>query len=176
VLTVAPEITLHLGDLGIITDEGAVILRDVVVRGNDAVWGGGVVNRGTFTMNATSSIRKNAALSHGGGGALNYASMVMKGSSTIRGNTAPFAGGVFNDTGTLTMNAPSIVGNTATEYVLRVGRGQLGPQLGRRDVAQEAHVAASDLSLLPRSGEAEGHAVPGVGQDPERVEPSRSPR
>jgi hypothetical protein len=100
---------------GGILNEGSLVLRDVVVRGNTADWGGGVasINGGRLTLNGSSSIKGNSATS--GGGVENAGTFVMNGSSSIRANSADSSsGGVSNVWGTFTMNGfSSIRGNTA---------------------------------------------------------------
>jgi hypothetical protein len=115
-LTVRYGATSWIGG-GILNDEGNLVLRDVVVRGNTADSGGGIasINGGTLTLNGSSSIRGNHS-EDTGGGVVSSGTFILNGSSSIKGNTAGSGGGVSLWQGTFKMNGTSSVqGNTASQ-------------------------------------------------------------
>jgi hypothetical protein len=99
-----------------IRNQGSLALRDVIVRDNGFMAGGGVWNwNGTLVLWGSSSIRFNEG--GWGGGVMNEGGrLVLNDASSIVGNTAiGQGGGVFNgDGGTLVMRDASVIrGNTA---------------------------------------------------------------
>jgi hypothetical protein len=110
------DLTIQGGvDASGISNAGSLTLRDVVVRDNGFMAGGGVDNRGTLVLNGASVIRANSA--NWGAGVMNDGGiLVLNDSSSITRNGALSDGGgvaVWGG-GTLVMNdASSITRNTA---------------------------------------------------------------
>jgi hypothetical protein len=112
---------------GISNNRGIVTLRDVVVRGSEAGFGGGVWNKwGTVRLLGRTRIVANEATYYGGG-TFDSGSMMLRDSSANVGNTARWGGGASVLEGQLTLNdGASIRGNTAT----RSGGGVSSSQAG----------------------------------------------
>ena len=150
VLTIRPGIKVNIRGLvirngkatripngGGISNKGRLTLRDVVVRGNAAVRGGGIYNEGALRMLGRSVVRDNTGLypsyltevvsgvfntgrlvlddrtritsNFGGSGVLNSGTLVMNGSSNI--SASDFGRGVsgVTNSGTLVMNDASSI-------------------------------------------------------------------
>ncbi|MFB0533979.1 MAG: hypothetical protein ACETWR_03240, partial [Anaerolineae bacterium] len=89
-----------------------------IQNGNTVSWGGGILNGGTTTVDA-STVSANTATSHGGG-ILNGATLNVQTGSVIggagAGNTANGGGGIYNVMGTTTVDAGSAGADTATSH------------------------------------------------------------
>ena len=93
---------------------GNLTLRDVIITGGSADYGGGINNdSGTVTLSDTSSVSGNTA--EYGGGIYNSGTVTLRDKSSVSGNTADGpGGGIFNNGGTLTLKDKSSVSyNTA---------------------------------------------------------------
>jgi len=100
---------------GLWSNGGTVTLRDMVVSGNTAAYGGGIYNVGGGTMTiANSTISGNTATDHGGGIRNNGGTVTIT-NSTVAGNAAGgFAGAIRNyNGGSVTVTDSTIFGNTA---------------------------------------------------------------
>ena len=110
-----PEYTAPCG--GGILSYGTMRLKDSIISGNTAIYGGGIFNNyGTVTITG-STISGNTAQYNGGGKCVgggifnNYGTVTIAG-STISENAAFFGGGIANS-GTATITDSIISGNTA---------------------------------------------------------------
>jgi peptidoglycan-N-acetylglucosamine deacetylase len=112
VVTVRSGVSLKLADLtvrggaaergGGIDNRGGLVLRDVIVRGNEARdAGGGIINAGDLTLRGGTSVRGNTSRAEAGG-ILNAGTLVMEGRSVVTHNTAGRPGGGAVNRGTLT--------------------------------------------------------------------------
>jgi peptidoglycan-N-acetylglucosamine deacetylase len=112
VVTVRSGVSLKLADVtvrggaadrgGGIANHGALVLRNVIVRGNEArEVGGGIINRGDLTLRGSISVRGNTSRAEAGG-ILNAGTLVMEGSSVVTHNVAGRPGGGVVNRGTLT--------------------------------------------------------------------------
>jgi hypothetical protein len=109
------------GGVVTISSTAHVSLSRMTIRNGKAVDGGGINNSGTLTLN-NSAVTGNLAGQWGGGIYNKGALMIAK--STLRGNRASFVcttsvchtngGGIFNDTGTLSLNNSTVSGNSAS--------------------------------------------------------------
>jgi hypothetical protein len=78
-----------------------------------AVWGGGILNRGTLTL-TNSTFSTNAATTSGGGIFNHSSGTVTIMSSTLSGNSATNGGGIINNGGTATIQSSTLSMNSAT--------------------------------------------------------------
>lgn len=84
-----------------ILNRGRLILRDVVVRGNEArEAGGGIVNKGHLELRGKTSIRGNRSKGHAGG-VLNRGDLTVSYGTRITNNQAATQGGGLYDRGTV---------------------------------------------------------------------------
>jgi peptidoglycan/xylan/chitin deacetylase (PgdA/CDA1 family) len=112
VVTVRSGVSLKLSDLtvrggaadrgGGIVNRGELVLRNVIVRGNEARdGGGGIVNDGDLVLRDSSSVRGNTARAEGGG-ILNGGSLALEDTSVVTHNHAGVPGGGVVNRGTIT--------------------------------------------------------------------------
>ena len=169
---------------------GIVEIRDTIIARGVRFFGGGggVHNGGTLTMTNCTVSGNNGGLRGGGGGIYNTAMLTMTnctvsgndaGNSgggiyndtgatltmancTVSGNTSDFGGGIFNETGTLTMTATIVAGNTAG--------------LSGRDVAGSA-VTSGGYNLIGDGTGSPGFTGPGdqVGTAVAPIDPLLGP-
>ncbi|MBR4657144.1 MAG: S-layer homology domain-containing protein [Oscillospiraceae bacterium] len=104
---------------GGVINRGTFTMTGGTVCGNMSPYdGGGVASSGTFTMSGSASVTGNTANRGGGvaisGSNLSVASFTMSGSASVAGNTAAFGGGGVYSSGAFTMSGnASVYGNTA---------------------------------------------------------------
>jgi CSLREA domain-containing protein len=96
---------IHFGAI-----DGMLILNNMIISGNSAISGGGLVNYGTATLN-NGTLSDNSA-SNSGGGLFNNGTATLN-NSNLFGNSAELGGGLEND-GTATLNNSNISRNTAS--------------------------------------------------------------
>jgi len=111
---------------GTLIRNGILTLKDVVVRGNTACYGGGIYladglsESGSVTLKGVSSIRANKAFAGGGGIYSDWGPITLNGSSSVNRNFAAGGGGIYMmEAATLTMNDTS----TVSKNVARSGGG-----------------------------------------------------
>jgi hypothetical protein len=94
-----------------IATTGNVTLNRTRVANNGALYGGGIENQGTLSVN-DSVIAENDAILDGGGIA-NYGGKVAITGSVISGNRGGTGGGIYTSGGSVAITGTSITGNTA---------------------------------------------------------------
>jgi hypothetical protein len=95
---------------GGIINRGTLTLDSSTVNGNAAISGGGIANSGTLTLNSSTVSQNRAEVACcGGGGIVNGGTLTLN-SSTVSGNIGDFAGGIQNH-GTLILNSSTVAGN-----------------------------------------------------------------
>jgi Cep192 domain 4 len=99
----------------------SVALNDLTITNGNFVLGAGILNRGTVTLNGSTSVSGNAGGSSGNGAGIangdsvGTSTLIMNGSSSVSGNTAGIDGpGIYNNGGTVTLNdSSSVHGNSS---------------------------------------------------------------
>ena len=127
VLTIGSGITVTVNKLTItggksifgggIDNSGTLTVNDSRITGNvghNTGDGGGIFNGGTLTLDS-SRVAGNTTNTYGGGIYNDFGTVALNDGSSITDNTAlgHFGGGVFNYGGTLTLDSSSITGDTA---------------------------------------------------------------
>ncbi|MFD7320764.1 hypothetical protein ACFV9D_06680 [Streptomyces sp. NPDC059875] len=125
-LTVTAGVQVQLNTLSIvhpsltpgrgIDNSGTLTLSRSTVSGNDAVFGGGILNNAgaTLTLN-----RSTVSGNHGsfGAGIHNTGGTATLNRATVSGNTAESqGGGINNDSGTVALNRSTVTGNEANNF------------------------------------------------------------
>ena len=94
----------------------SVAFNDLSITNGNYVFGAGILNRGTVTLNGSTSVSGNAGGSSGNGAGIangdsvGTSTLIMNDSSSVSGNTAGIDGpGIYNNGGTVTMNDSSTV-------------------------------------------------------------------
>ncbi|SFQ56419.1 right-handed parallel beta-helix repeat-containing protein [Flavobacterium akiainvivens] len=144
---------------GILNDVGSQLtVTDTEITGNTAMRAGGGIedNSGTSTivLNNVTLTDNNAGTAPGNGGGLHITGT---GSATINGglvadNIAVEGGGLWNATGTLTVNNVTITGNTATGATTTDGGGGIFNNGGTLAVNRSTISGNSTTGLLGRGG------------------------
>lgn len=116
--TIDRNLTAETENGYVIFNAGILTLKDDVGGGKitgarNTKYGGGVYNKGTFTLNS-GEISGNKA-THGGCGVYNQGTFTMN-DGTITGNSGNLAGGGVYNQGMFTMNGGTISGNTINFY------------------------------------------------------------
>lgn len=114
------------GGISIVSASADVTLSEVLIKENNALWGGGISNDGKLTLRASASISGNKAIVDSaenvakGGGVYNTGKLIMEGGSisgnktlNVDGKTVSGDGGGLYSSGTFEFNGGSISGNSA---------------------------------------------------------------
>ncbi|MGH7178120.1 MAG: choice-of-anchor Q domain-containing protein, partial [Tepidisphaeraceae bacterium] len=103
-------------DGGCIFTNGTLEVRDCVISGNAARFGGGIANQGGGVLTVSNcTFSGNIALTRDGGAIDNFGATATLSYCTFANNFARFGGGVLNDlNSTLSINNCTFSGNTAT--------------------------------------------------------------
>ena len=103
---------------GGVLNEGQLSVISSTISGNSSEYGGGITNWKSGVLTVTgSTISQNNAISSvfsSGGGITNWGGVVTLSNSTISANMATWAGGIFIEEGSLTLNATSVSNNTSS--------------------------------------------------------------
>ncbi|WP_326597081.1 hypothetical protein [Streptomyces sp. NBC_01803] len=95
-----------------VAPEGELILSALTIKGGSTEGdGGGILNEGDLTLNATQVSSNTAGW---GGGIANYGDLVIDVGSRVTANSAEYAGGGVASTGTVKVRASSIDHNSVT--------------------------------------------------------------
>ncbi len=136
------------GGGGISNEAGATLsLSGATITGNSAVSGGGVLNQGALSITATTFSGNSASAGGGGLSTVSSTPVTIQG-STFSGNSAPTGGGIYTS-GTLTVTASTISGNSAT-----------GPGGG---IASTGNLTVASTALTGNSATGAGGAIDGLG-------------
>ena len=110
------------GRVLLVQNSVSVALNDLSITNGNFVFGAGILNRGTVTLNGSTSVHDNTGGGSGNGAgiangdSLGTSTLIMNDTSSVFGNTAGIDGpGIYNNGGTVTMNdSSSVHDNTAT--------------------------------------------------------------
>jgi hypothetical protein len=106
---------------GGIMNRGTATINDCVIRNNTAIQGGGLQNEGTMTIN-NSTIHSNQAEIYMGGGIANFGQMVVDNSLVANNNALLHKGGGIATGGSLIITNSTISGN-ASKNIFEYGGG-----------------------------------------------------
>lgn len=116
-LTIADGKSDDFGGGGICNDSGTLTVRDCVLTGNSALFGGGIYNHGTLNVSG-SNLSGNSARIDGGGientGTLTISDSTLSGNSADIGHHGGGDGGGIISFGTLSVNHCSLADNSAS--------------------------------------------------------------
>ncbi|MGO9914062.1 MAG: choice-of-anchor Q domain-containing protein [Isosphaeraceae bacterium] len=136
------------GGGGISNESGGTLsLAGATISGNAAASGGGVLNQGTLSITGTTFSGNSATVGGGGLSSVSSTPVAIQ-SSTFTGNSAPEGGGIYA-TGTLTVTASMISGNSAT-----------GPGGG---IASTGSLTVANTTLTGNTATGAGGGIDGLG-------------
>lgn len=108
--------TVSTGAGGAILNAGSVTLTQSTVKGNEATWGGGILNLGAASrLSVTESTFQGNRSDQNGGAIFNAGGTTIVNASTIEDNRSltTFGGGIFNNDGTVVITDSTIQNNAA---------------------------------------------------------------
>lgn len=145
---------------GILNDvNGTITIDDAEITLNTAIRAGGGIEdnggaNGSITLNNVEITLNNGGMSPGNGGGIHITGMgnVTVTGGLISGNTAVQGGGLWNGTGTMTVNRVHVTANTATGLTVNDGGGGIYNNGGTLNVNSSTLSANLATGLLGRGG------------------------